>query len=273
MIWADIADARMTFLAHQTHIHPYHGHRFSLFLSTENYKKAELFHPVRYTYISTLDSSFKKTLLVEKMDTGKNQSHDFLWLDWPNKATQLYKKREKIITEAGGFFDLDSPEIQSWEKDGELAVPDFLNVFPLQGNKLSYLVHKESGDPIKHSQVIDPLSFIYHLRILDEHSLSKGVDMALAISDDIRIYRITPQGAETLQAGEHRYSSLKYSIQTDDKIDNYYTIWLSNDKQKIPLRMTMDAPLGKLRIELVAVSQSDYSGPDAGALNKVSSAD
>jgi hypothetical protein len=150
MIWADLADASMTFLADQRAHDGQTAHQFVLSLSTENYAKAEMIQPVRYTYITTLEQDLSKTLLVEEIDVGENRSHDFLWMDWQNNKTQLYKKREKE-TVSSGFFDVESKQV--WEKDGALPLPDFLMTFPLLENNQTYFIHKESGDDIERSWI------------------------------------------------------------------------------------------------------------------------
>ena len=252
MIWADIADASMSFFPNQMTPGAERGHQFVLSLTTERYKKAEMIQPVRYTYITTLDQTLKKTLLVEEIDNGENQSHDFLWLDWYNKETQLFKKREKESI-SSGFFHLDEEE--TWEKDGPEPLPHFLKDFPLLDNQLTYFIHKEEGDKIERSQVLDPLSLIYTLRVsaLPGENVN---EMAVALSDDIRLYKVETQGVEAISLGDKKYQAIKYKIQTDEKKDNFYYIWLNNDEKRIPLRMAMDAPLGKLTIDLVKVGQT-----------------
>ncbi len=256
MIWADLADVRMTYL-NETHTPDNQkAYQFELFLSTEHYSKAEMFQPVRYTYTTTLDASLQRTVLIEEIDEGKNQSHDFLWLDWQNKKTQLYKKREKE-QQHHGFLGMDVRE--SWEKDGTQPVPEFLGQFPPLAEQQSYLIHKESGDKIEYLQILDPLSLIYTLRS-QEFDFEPGSDsmmvrnFSVVVSDDIRQYHVTPLILEELSINDKIYSGIKYQIQTDEKKDNYYYVWLSNDEKKVPLRMAMDAPLGKIEIDLVKVT-------------------
>jgi len=274
MIWADIADASMTFLANQQTLDTYNGHQFILSLSTENYTKAEMIQPVRYTYTATVDQTLQKTLLVEKIDRGKKQSHDLLWLDWQNKTTQLFKKREKISA-SSGFFNLDTKEV--WEQDGELELPDFLTAFPVLENNRSYFIHKESGDNIDRSQILEPLSLIYILRTLgsDADALkpvepvpglasTKPEDVkkiAIAISDDIRVYHIKTVGLQTLEVAGKNYQAIKYQIRSDEKTGKTFYIWINNNDKKIPLRISMDAPLGKLEIDLVKVIQTESDKP------------
>ncbi len=261
-IWADLADVKMTFLLNSLHsnakipnqpllkfqfIENDINHQFILNVSTENFIKAEMIQPVRYTYITTLDAALKKTILVEEIDSGRNQSHYFLWLDWKNKQTQLFKKRE-LETIKSGFMNLQNKEV--WEKDGALGIPDFLNIFPLLENNLSYLIHKESGDKIEYSSVLDPLSLIYLLRTM---KINTKIKIPIAVADDIRLYSIEPMGEEELKLKADTYQSTKYKIRTDEKKEHFYYIWLNNDDKKTPLRFAMDAPLGMLKIDLIQI--------------------
>ncbi len=253
MIWADLADVRMTFSTDKATPDRQKGYQFELYLSTENYAKSEIIHPVRYTYTSTLDTSLQRTLLVEEVDTGKNQSHAFLWLDWENKVTQLFKKREKEYL-SSGFLGLHSEAV--WEPDGTQPIPAFLDKFPVLENNVAYLIHKESGDNIEQSQVLEPLSLIYALRINDfQPDFNEVKEIAIAVSDDIRLYRVQKEGPEDIRLQGKIRRGIKFKIQTDAKKDNYYYVWLSDDQKKIPLRMAMDAPLGKLEIDLIRAEQ------------------
>ena len=253
MIWADLADVKMTYLSNKKTPDRKNAYQFKLYLSTENYTKAEIFQAVRYTYTTTLDASLQRTVLVEELDTGENQSHDFLWLNWQNKTTQLFKKREKE-QETYGFMGMDVRYV--WEKDGVQIVPEFLGTYPLLEKHQSYLIHKEFGDIIEHSQILDPLSLIYILRAMDFGSETNVVkEFSIAVSDDIRLYQVTQVALEEITLHGKIRKGIKYKIQTDEKKDNYYYVWMSNDEKKIPLRMAMDAPLGKLEIDLMKVTQ------------------
>ncbi|WP_198266244.1 DUF3108 domain-containing protein [sulfur-oxidizing endosymbiont of Gigantopelta aegis] len=253
LLWADLADVRMTFLTNKQTPEQQAAYQFELYLSTENYTKAEMFQPVRYTYTTTLDAALQRTVLVEEMDVGENQSHHFLWLDWQNKITQLFKNREKE-KQSSGFLGLDTKEV--WEKEGGGTVPDFLKNYPLLDEQQA-LIHKESGDKIERSQVLDPLSLIYILRTLDftsEPTAEK--EIAVAVSDDIRIYQVKRMASEAISLNGESRQGIKYQIQTDAKKERRFYVWLSDDQKKIPLRMAMDAPLGKLEIDLMAVSEN-----------------
>jgi hypothetical protein len=251
MIWADLADITMTYLKNKTLPNQKPTEQFELALSTEHYSKAELFQPVRYRYITTLDSLRHRTTSIEEIDTGENKSHDVLWLDWEKKETQLFKKREKKI-QSYGFLGMDKKEV--WQKDGIQVVPDFLKTYPLLADQQSYFIHKESGDNITYNQILDPLSLIYTIRTLNFDSTIIQ-NIALALSDDIRLYQIKKMTLDELLINGVARQTIKYQIYSKEKEDHYYYIWLSDDNSKIPWRLTMDAPLGKLEITLLKVKK------------------
>jgi len=248
LIWADLADAKMSFIANQKTPEQHNGYQFVLHLSTQNYTKAEIIHPVRLTYTATLDANMQRTLLVEKKDTGASQSHEFLWLDWHNKETQLFKKREKeqLISSFLGLGDKET-----WEKDGKQDIPEFLRSFPLLDEKYTYLVHKKSGNKITTPLILEPLSMIYRLRTLNVNTIK---EIPLVIIGKIRKYHVKQLGLEEVDANGKKYQAVKYKIQKEGRKNKRFYVWLSNDKLKIPLRFAMDAALGQLDIQLVKVT-------------------
>ena len=234
-VWADLADVKLSFLA-QTKLldtllnEKKTGHKFIVNVNTEHYLKAELIQPVRYSYTTTTDMFLEKTLLVEKIDLGRANRHEFLWLDWQAKETHLFEVNESA-----------SPAQNQ-------KIPKYFNNMQLSDSQRIQLVYKESGDKISHENILDPLSLIYYLRTQDNIEESEKF---IAVSDDIRKYKIKFMGKETLKLNARKYQSKKYKIQTHENKDKFYYIWLSDDKKKIPLRFAMDAPLGHLSIDIV----------------------
>jgi len=205
-------------------------HQFTLNVSSENYLKAELTHPVRFTYTTTMNDVMDKTLLVEQIDRGKNNKHNLLWLDWNNKETFLFEKKGE-----GKANQNDEKKISD--------IPE-----PLLVKNPADLVYKESGDKISRSMILDPLSLIYYLRTM---SPDDKTEISIAVSDDIRIYAIEPLGKKIIEINDSQYQSRQYKIKTHEKKDNFYYVWLNDNKKRIPLKFMMDAPLGKLLVELV----------------------
>ena len=70
------------------------------------------------------------------------------------------------------------------------------------------------------------------------------------MSDDIRKYKIEYMGKDVLELNGKNIHSDKYKIQTNEKKNKFYYVWLSDNKKRIPLRFSMDAPLGHLNINL-----------------------
>jgi len=250
MIWADIANVQMTFNADIMNHDQSPGHQFAIWLSTENYKKAELIHAVRYAYKVSLDQQLKRALLIEEQDTGVNQEHEILWLDWINKRMELYKRREKQIIYAGLFREIES---EQWEADGNKPLPEFLAAREIHDisdeEALSYFIHKESGDELRYQQILDPLSLIYKLR-QTAFMPDENAEVPVAIGDDIRIYRVEHQGLEQIEMDSCLRPAIKYYIHLVSNQDKAFYVWLSDDSKRIPLKFMMQAPLGKLVVVL-----------------------
>jgi len=237
MIWADLADIKMASIVSDNPLKRSRYHQYELYLSTEHYRKAEIFHPVRYTYRSIIDHMLQRTLLVEEMDIGDNDSYDILWLDWRNNSTQLFEKYKG--------------------KNGKYLPDSLTNILLSNTQKLPIaykmpIAYKKSGDKIDYAQILDPLSLLYFLRTADFILNSKNVkEIPIAVSDDIRLYRVEKLLPEVILLNGKAIPTIKLKIVTDEKKDNDFYVWLSNDNYKIPIRMAMDAPLGKLEIKLV----------------------
>ncbi|MBE9526346.1 MAG: DUF3108 domain-containing protein [Proteobacteria bacterium] len=236
-VWADLADVKLSFVADTQLADTLSnknktGHKFIVNINTEHYLKAELIQPVRYSYTATTDTVLEKILLVEKIDLGKANRHEFLWLDWQAKETYLFEVNESV-----------SPAQNQ-------KIPKYFNSIQLSDSQRTQLVYKESGDKISHENILDPLSLIYYLRTRDNIEESEKF---IAVSDDIRKYKIKFMGKETLKLNDQKYQSKKYKIQTHENKDKFYYVWLTDDKKKIPLRFAMDAPLGQLNINLVDI--------------------
>ncbi len=234
-VWSDLADVKLSFLTYTKLPDTLSnnnklGHQFIVNINTEHYLKSELIQPVRYSYIATTDTVLEKTLLVEKIDLGKANRHEFLWLDWQVKETHLFEVNENV-----------SPAQNQ-------KIPIFFNNMQLSAAQKTQLVYKESGDKISHENILDPLSLIYYLRTQDNIEESEKF---IAVSDNIRKYKIKFMGKETLELNDQKYQSKKYKIQTNENKDKFYYVWLTDDKKKIPLRFSMAAPLGHLSINMV----------------------
>jgi len=122
----------------------------------------------------------------------------------------------------------------------------------LDENK-TYLVHKGTAKKISQSKILEPLSMIYSLRTF-ETNVGIIKEMPVVVKDDIRIYHIEQIGLEHVTANKTKHQAIKYKIQRKEKKNKSFYIWLSNDKDKIPLKIAMDAPLGNLEIQLVKIT-------------------
>jgi hypothetical protein len=60
---------------------------------------------------------------------------------------------------------------------------------------------------------------------------------------------------ETIELGDQKLSAIAISLTTDDpQPDKYqFRVWISNDRRRLPLRMTCQTELGALRADLAIV--------------------
>ncbi len=58
---------------------------------------------------------------------------------------------------------------------------------------------------------------------------------------------------ETVKVSGKEYQAIKYKINRNEKPEKFFYVWISQDSRKLPVRMSMNAPLGKLEIDLQGV--------------------
>jgi hypothetical protein len=66
---------------------------------------------------------------------------------------------------------------------------------------------------------------------------------------------ITAGKRETIELGEKKLSAIALSLTTDDpQSDKYqFRVWISDDRRRLPLRMTCQTELGPLKADLAIV--------------------
>ena len=270
--WSDLADAAI-------YLQP-DGYRFEgkdscqlvMELSTENYSVAERFHPVRYRWKSINSSDMKRAYLVEVIDKGKNDSHEAVWLDWPNRQFELYRKREmkpgkeNYWDEDLDFWDDEPKKEFVWEKDGKKGVPHFLGHYPKVDGDKSYLIHRKSVAGLDIDSAVDPLGMIYLAR---QHDFSEGEDMIINITvdDEVKRYRARLLGMDTLTIGSEKVTArqIEVTLSNEDEAEEegWLKLWLTDDERRIPIRFQVDATVGEMKIEITEksfINNRDYSG-------------
>jgi hypothetical protein len=97
----------------------------------------------------------------------------------------------------------------------------------------------------------DYLSFFYALRTFN-FAAKKRHALALLVENRPKTLFIEAQEKMAIQLGNQRVPAIGLSITTDDpEADKYQLrLWISDDRQRLPLRITCTTKLGPLRADL-----------------------
>ena len=113
----------------------------------------------------------------------------------------------------------------------------------------------------------DLLSCFYHARTLDLQNAKPGDVFTIPVFFDYENYpmRIKFLGKETLKTDLGTFRCLKYSPQLQEgrvfKDQEDMTIWLSDDQNKVPIRLKAELLIGSIKLDLT--SYSGLVGPIA----------
>lgn len=118
---------------------------------------------------------------------------------------------------------------------------------------------KEFNIPV-HDDIQDLLSASYHLRnsySLDEFEVGKSIDMDMLFDDDgIYKFKLKFLGKEVIRTKFGKVECLKFRplVQSGRvfKENESLTLWVSNDLNKIPVRIKADLAVGSLKADLEA---------------------
>ncbi|MCA1576787.1 MAG: DUF3108 domain-containing protein [Acidobacteria bacterium] len=97
----------------------------------------------------------------------------------------------------------------------------------------------------------DYVSFFYALRTLNLAPSRKSV-VSMLVENKPKTLFITPLKRETIQLGERAVPAIALSITTDDPEPDKYQLrmWISDDRRRLPLRVSCTTQLGPLRADL-----------------------
>ena len=97
----------------------------------------------------------------------------------------------------------------------------------------------------------DYLSFFYAVRTFNLTPSRRSV-VALLVENQPKTITVTSQKREIIQLGERAVPAIALSITTDDPEPDKYQIrmWISDDRRRLPLRITCATQLGPLRADL-----------------------
>ena len=100
----------------------------------------------------------------------------------------------------------------------------------------------------------DYLSFFYVVRTFNL-SPSRRSAIPMLVDGKPKTMFITAGKRETIELGEKKLSAIALSLTTDDpQSDKYqFRVWISDDRRRLPLRMTCQTELGALKADLAIV--------------------
>lgn len=117
---------------------------------------------------------------------------------------------------------------------------------------------KQKDTTIPFSNVQDMLSSFYYLRNHDVTGMKKGDEIAIDMFMDSQIYpfKLRFLGREVLKTKFGKINSLIFRPMVQSgrifKAQESVTIWITDDANKIPVKMKADLSVGSLRAELEA---------------------
>ncbi|WOC41034.1 DUF3108 domain-containing protein [Polaribacter sp. HL-MS24] len=115
---------------------------------------------------------------------------------------------------------------------------------------------KQQDTAISFNNVQDMLSSFYYLRNQNVDHLIKGEEIAIDMFLDSQVYKFKLRflGKETLQTKVGKIKTLKFRpiVQAGRvfRAQESVTIWITADKNKIPIKMRANLAVGSLRAEL-----------------------
>ena len=115
---------------------------------------------------------------------------------------------------------------------------------------------KQKDTTVPFSNIQDMLSSFYYLRNQDVKGMKKGDEIAINLFMDLQVYpfKLRFLGKEILKTKFGKVNTLVFRplVQSGRifKAQESVTIWITDDENKIPIKMKADLAVGSLRAEL-----------------------
>lgn len=105
----------------------------------------------------------------------------------------------------------------------------------------------------------DYVSFFYVVRTIN-FAAKKRNALSLLVENEPKTLFVEAQEKQVLQLGNQRVPAIALSITTDDPQPDKYQLrmWISDDGQRLPLRITCMTPLGPLRADLAILPTTPH---------------
>ncbi|HJU54900.1 MAG TPA: DUF3108 domain-containing protein, partial [Pyrinomonadaceae bacterium] len=100
----------------------------------------------------------------------------------------------------------------------------------------------------------DYISILYALRSFNLAPPKRNA-VSILVNDRPRTLFITSLKRETIQLGSQQIPAVQLSLTTDDEQPDKYALrlWVSDDRRRLPLRVTATTQLGQVRADLAII--------------------
>ena len=105
----------------------------------------------------------------------------------------------------------------------------------------------------------DYVSFFYAVRTFNL-TLNRRSAVSVLVENKPKTLFVQSQKRETIQLGQHSVPAIAVSITTDDPVPDKYQLrmWISDDRRRLPLRITCATQLGVLRADLAILPAASH---------------
>jgi hypothetical protein len=237
---------------------------FAFFLTSESFsqEKTAAFKGGEWLRYKMSYSGFLRagTAILEVEETVLNGNKVFYTKGsgWTSGLIKWFFKVEDVYE---SYFDKDTikPYVFKRKIDEGGYKKHRITNFDYNANKAyvqDFLKQKDTAIPF--SNVQDILSSFYYLRNQDVKGLKRGDEIAVDMFMDSQVYpfKLRFLGKEVLNTKFGKIKTLVFRplVQSGRifKAQESVTIWITNDYNKIPIKMKADLSVGSLRAELEA---------------------
>jgi Protein of unknown function (DUF3108) len=117
--------------------------------------------------------------------------------------------------------------------------------------------------------VFDPLGFLIYMRAA--RLADKPVTISLLDGQAYWQITLTPQKGESLRVGTQTHHTAKWTAMaipldwqrqpSQERSPKRFTLWVSDDEHRIPVRVEAESPLGNVRVDLVESTRGKVAAP------------
>lgn len=257
-VWKDLADMHLYAYPATERFLGETVCRATMTVNTEHYSISEFAHPVRLRYDVLASPTLDTSWLLSDRDDGEDNIHDIYWFNWGQNRISSYKKRRYLEVNQSSWDNSEQyiwspPKQFEWEKDGNEALPAFLRQQPDVDDGLSYFIHSKTKRKIEEPSAVDPLTMLYGLRVQDYLSLEER-PIAVVHDAKVGLYQARLVAREAIKHNGKQYNTLHVRVKKQEAAEGengQLDVWLSDDSQRVILRMEVQSPVGLIRVELV----------------------